>query len=85
MGTNQERPTIGFVGLGNMGGPMARNVLAAGFDTVVTDLDPAKVAALVDVGATAADDAVSASIDADVVFTSLPGPAQVRAPSGAPA
>lgn len=69
---------VAFVGLGNMGGPMARNVVAAGFDTVVADLDAAKVAAVVAAGATAAPDAVTAVAGADVVLTSLPGPAQVR-------
>lgn len=71
--------TVGFIGLGNMGAPMARNVLAAGFTTVVADLDPAKVAALVADGAVAAVDAKAAAHDADVVMTSLPGPLQVRA------
>lgn len=70
---------LAFIGLGNMGGPMARNLLEAGFDLTVTDLDKAKVAALVDLGAHAADSAVAAVIEADVVLTSLPGPAQVRA------
>lgn len=69
---------VAFIGLGNMGGPMARNLVAAGFDTVVTDLDAAKVAAIVAAGATAAGDAIAAVAGADVVFTSLPGPAQVR-------
>ena len=32
------KPTVGFIGLGIMGRPMARNVLAAGFDMVVYDL-----------------------------------------------
>ena len=35
---------IGFVGLGNMGGPMARNLVAAGFTVKVFDLVPALVA-----------------------------------------
>src|SRR5439155_22946362 len=34
--------TIGFVGLGNMGVPMARNLAAAGFSLVLRDLDPAR-------------------------------------------
>ncbi len=70
--------TVGFIGLGNMGGPMARNVVRSGFTTVVADLDPARVAALVADGAVAAVDAAAAAHDADVVMTSLPGPAQVR-------
>lgn len=71
--------TVGFIGLGNMGAPMAHNLAAAGFSLVVADLDPAKVAALVDVGAVAAADAAAVARESDVVMTSLPGPAQVRA------
>jgi 3-hydroxyisobutyrate dehydrogenase-like beta-hydroxyacid dehydrogenase len=70
---------VAFIGLGNMGAPMAGNVISAGFDTVVFDLDPVKVNTLVEVGATAAPDLCTAVVDADVVMTSLPGPAQVRA------
>lgn len=46
--------TIGFIGLGAMGGGMARNLLKAGHALVVNDIDAAKVAALVAAGATAA-------------------------------
>ncbi len=70
---------VAFIGLGNMGGPMARNIVAAGFDTIVTDLDDAKVASVVAAGATAAPDAATAASGADVVLTSLPGPKQVLA------
>ena len=42
---------VGFVGLGNMGGPMARNLLKAGVKLVVHDLDPRKVQALAEAGA----------------------------------
>ena len=73
------KPTVGFIGLGNMGAPMARNVAAAGFSIVVTDLDPTKVAALVADGAIEAADSAGVARDCDVVLTSLPGPAQVRA------
>ncbi len=69
---------IAFIGLGNMGGPIARNVVTAGFDTVVCDLDPDKVAALVAGGAVAARGPAAAAADADIVLTSLPGPAQIR-------
>ncbi len=42
---------VGFVGLGNMGGPMARNLVKAGVALVVHDLDPRKVQALSEAGA----------------------------------
>jgi 3-hydroxyisobutyrate dehydrogenase-like beta-hydroxyacid dehydrogenase len=47
----------GFVGLGNMGGPMARNLLKAGVKLVVHDLDPRKVQALAEAGAEVAPSA----------------------------
>jgi 3-hydroxyisobutyrate dehydrogenase-like beta-hydroxyacid dehydrogenase len=46
--------TIGFIGLGAMGGGMARNLVQAGYGLIVNDLDSAKVAAVVARGATAA-------------------------------
>ena len=51
--------TLGFIGLGAMGGGMARNRLKAGYQLVVNDLDDAKVAALVARGATAAASAAA--------------------------
>ena len=44
---------VGFIGLGNMGGPMALNLAKAGFSLVVHDIDPAKVEPLVAQGAAA--------------------------------
>jgi 3-hydroxyisobutyrate dehydrogenase-like beta-hydroxyacid dehydrogenase len=46
---------VGVIGLGAMGGPIARHLAAAGVPTVVTDLDPAAVAAATAAGAEAAD------------------------------
>ena len=45
------RPTVGFVGLGRMGLPMAANLLKAGFSVVGCDRDPARAAALAAQGA----------------------------------
>ncbi len=42
---------VGFIGLGNMGNPMASNVVKAGFDLTVFDLRPGPVAELVERGA----------------------------------
>ncbi|NNF53663.1 MAG: NAD(P)-dependent oxidoreductase [Acidimicrobiales bacterium] len=69
---------VAFIGLGNMGAPMARNLIAAGFQTSVSDLDATKMNALVTAGGTAAKSVAMAASAADVVFTSLPGPSQVR-------
>jgi len=73
--------TVGFIGLGNMGGPMARNLAAAGYHLQVADLDPEKVQAVITAGGnvTGVADSAAAASGADVVFTSLPGPKQVRA------
>lgn len=70
---------LGFVGLGNMGLPMARNLVAAGFTVTGADLDPLKVQALVDVGGLGAPDARAAARGREVVLTSLPGPNHVHA------
>jgi 3-hydroxyisobutyrate dehydrogenase len=65
---------IGFIGLGNMGGPMAANLAAAGHD--VTGFDTAAVSiTAVTLAATAAD----AAKDADVVITMLPNGDILRA------
>ena len=70
---------IAFIGLGVMGGPMAANLLRAGHTLRVCDLDPEKRAPLTDQGAAAFESAGEAVSGAEVIMTSLPGPAQVRA------
>jgi 3-hydroxyisobutyrate dehydrogenase len=69
---------IGFVGLGRMGAPMARNLVRAGHQVVVFDIVPAAVEALVAAGATAAFSSAAAARDADVVVTMLPAGEHVR-------
>ncbi|MBM7367521.1 3-hydroxyisobutyrate dehydrogenase [Gordonia hydrophobica] len=60
---------VGWIGLGAMGAPMARNVAAAGFDLVAYDLaDAARAAA----GVPVADSAADAAADVDVLITMLP-------------
>jgi 3-hydroxyisobutyrate dehydrogenase len=56
---------VGFIGLGNMGGPMALNLVKNGFPLVVHDIDAAKVERLTSRGAERADsaDAVAAAVD----------------------
>jgi len=63
---------VGFIGLGNMGGPMAANLVAAGFAVRVFDLSPEACATLVEAGAQRAETAVDAARDADFVITMLP-------------
>jgi len=74
-----ERETLGFIGLGMMGGPMALNLRGAGYPVVVRDTDPAAVARLVEAGATVADSAAQVAAEADTVLASLPTTEAVRA------
>ena len=59
---------VGFIGLGKMGGPMARNILKAGFRVVVYDVVDAPVRELVEAGAAAADSPAEAARGSEVVF-----------------
>lgn len=70
---------IGFVGLGQMGGAMSRNLVKAGHSLRVYDLDPAAVAAVAAAGAEPAANGREAARGAEVVFTILPVGAIVEA------
>jgi len=63
---------VGFIGLGTMGGPMARNVLAKGHTLTVFDVVPSAVAGLVAAGARAATNPAAVAAASDVVITMLP-------------
>ena len=69
---------IAFIGLGSMGGPMARNLLKAGHSLAVFDLLPRNVAALTAAGAAAAASAGHAAAEADWVLSMLPSSPNVR-------
>ncbi len=69
---------VGFIGLGHMGGAMAINIRAAGYELVVYDVSDAAVDTVVAVGATRAASAAELAEAVDVVVTMLPGPVQVR-------
>ncbi|MBN3494133.1 3-hydroxyisobutyrate dehydrogenase [Vibrio neptunius] len=71
--------TIAFIGLGNMGGPMAENLLAAGLKVQVFDLMPQAVRKLESAGAVAAPTVEDAVKGADTVVTMLPAGEHVRA------
>ncbi len=70
---------VGFIGLGTMGGRIALNAIKGGAALVVHDLDPAAAAPHLEAGATWAETARDVATEADVVFTSLPGPPEVEA------
>ena len=69
---------VAFIGLGNMGAPMAQNLVKAGFSLIVFDLVKDAVDQLVKSGATAAASASDAVDGADVVITMLPASKHVE-------
>jgi 2-hydroxy-3-oxopropionate reductase len=69
---------IGFIGLGIMGKPMAKNLLAAGYPLVVRDTNPGAVAELTALGATEATTPKEVAERADLVLTMLPNSQHVR-------
>ena len=72
-----SKPALAFIGVGNMGNPMALNLIKAGYGVTVFDLDPSKTRNLQAAGAQVADSLQSAVQQAEVVMVSLPGPPQV--------
>lgn len=70
---------VGFIGLGIMGAGMASNLQRGGYELVVHDVRREAAAPHVAAGATWADTARRVAEAAEVVFTSLPGPAEVEA------
>jgi 2-hydroxy-3-oxopropionate reductase len=71
--------TVGFVGLGIMGGPMAANLLKAGFDVVGHNRSPEPVRRLEEAGGRGAASLAEAVADAEVVITMLPDSPDVEA------
>src|SRR5580765_7846848 len=69
---------IGFIGLGNMGLPMAQNLLKAGHQVEGVDVNPATVEKLKAAGGAGVETAKSAAARADVVITMLPSGKEVR-------
>ncbi|WFE88201.1 3-hydroxyisobutyrate dehydrogenase [Roseibium porphyridii] len=69
---------IGFIGLGNMGGPMAINLVKAGHKVLGFDLSEAALALLTDAGGEKAGSVADLAAQADVVITMLPAGKHVR-------
>ncbi len=67
-----------FIGLGNMGGPMAANLAKAGHDVTATDLSIAAIDRAVEAGCKRGESVADAVRDADIVVTMLPAGAHVR-------
>jgi len=70
--------TIGFIGLGNMGLPMAQNLLKAGHDVQGFDVSQAQMLALTASGGQAAQSAKAAASGVEIVITMLPAGQHVR-------
>jgi len=68
---------VGFIGLGNMGAPMAANLVTSGLKVSGFDLVPALRQASAETGVQITDSASAVVADADIVVTMLPGGAQV--------
>jgi 3-hydroxyisobutyrate dehydrogenase len=69
---------VAIIGVGNMGGPMARNLIRAGYAVTVFDVNPATLGPLVEAGATLAGSANEAAKEADAVISMLPAGTHVR-------
>jgi 2-hydroxy-3-oxopropionate reductase len=69
---------IGFIGLGIMGKPMARNLLKAGYELVVFDVVPERMEELVQAGAAAGSSSKDVAARSEVVITMLPNSPHVR-------
>src|SRR3546814_12337777 len=70
---------VAFIGLGNMGAPMAENLLKAGYTLSAHDLNEVAVRRLVELGGRAAFSAYDAATEANIVITMLPHAAIVNA------
>jgi 2-hydroxy-3-oxopropionate reductase len=76
--TDTTMPSIGFIGLGIMGRPMVRNLLAAGYRVTVLDVVPGAVDQLAAEGATAGTSPRQVAADTDVLITMLPDSPEVQ-------
>ena len=69
---------VGFIGLGIMGRPMAKNVLKAGYELTVFDFNKGAIEELIAVGAKAAESGKEVALQSDVVITMLPNSPHVK-------
>src|ERR1044071_4716191 len=68
---------VGFVGTGHLGNGMVRHLISAGYEMVVNDGRQEATANLIEIGATWGENPASVSTQTEILFTSLPGPAEV--------
>jgi 3-hydroxyisobutyrate dehydrogenase-like beta-hydroxyacid dehydrogenase len=65
------KETIGFIGVGLMGNPLARHLISAGYSVIAHDIDPAKVEAIVEAGGRRVDSPAEIPSQVDVIILSL--------------
>src|SRR6201995_5108621 len=82
--TGAAREKVGFIGLGVMGAPMARNLLAAGYEVVAWNRSAGPLEELAAAGARAADGPAAVAREADVVISIVKDDAAVREVLGGP-
>lgn len=70
--------TVGFIGLGRMGRPMASNLCRKGFRLIAYDINPAAVAELELLQARGAENVAEVAAQSDIITTMLPNPGVVR-------
>ena len=70
---------IGFIGLGIMGRPMAKNLIKAGYELIVMDLNKEAVNELKGLGAKTGTTSADVASKSDIIITMLPNSPQVKA------
>ena len=73
-----SRTPVGFIGLGNMGNNMAKNLHKEGYPLVVSDIYPEATAELQDLGATVVDTPAEVADKCDRIITMLPSSPNVQ-------
>ena len=69
---------LGFIGVGNIGNPMALNLIRAGHEIHVFDLDEARMANLIELGANPMESVSDIAKNCPTIITSLPGPKEIN-------
>ena len=72
------KKNIGFIGLGIMGKPMSLNLIKAGYNLTVYDINKETVEKLVTAGATSAESPKEVAVNSDIIFTMLPNSQHVK-------
>ena len=78
MPTNTNTKRVGWIGLGDLGGAMARRIQSHGVQLAVHDIDPGAVRRLTELGATAAGSVQELAERSDIVMLSLPHPSVLK-------